>query len=67
MEALRRELSRYEQVPEDYLVCGNGAAEVIFMLAHGPAAPAGPASGPYLRGSMSSPPSDRDRNFLFSN
>ncbi len=33
MEALRRELSRYEQVPEDYLVCGNGAAEVIFMLA----------------------------------
>lgn len=33
MEALRQGLSAYEQVPEDYLVCGNGAAEVIFMLA----------------------------------
>ena len=33
MDALRGALSRYEQVPEEWLVCGNGAAEVIFMLA----------------------------------
>ena len=33
MEALRESLSRYEQVPAEWLICGNGAAEVIFMLA----------------------------------
>ena len=32
MEALRKSLAGYEQVPEEWLVCGNGAAEVIFML-----------------------------------
>ena len=50
MEALRQGLSAYEQVPEDYLVCGNGAAEVIFMLALALRPPAGADSGPYLRG-----------------
>lgn len=33
MEALIGALSRYEQAPEERLICGNGAAEVIFMLA----------------------------------
>ena len=30
---LIRGLSGYEQVPEEWLICGNGAAELIFMLA----------------------------------
>ncbi|MEE0954667.1 MAG: threonine-phosphate decarboxylase CobD [Eubacterium sp.] len=32
-EKLIAALSDYEQVPSDYIVCGNGAAEVIYMLA----------------------------------
>lgn len=31
-ECLIRALSRYEQVPENYIICGNGAAELIFSL-----------------------------------
>lgn len=32
-EKLTAALSEYEKVPEDHLICGNGAAEVIYMLA----------------------------------
>lgn len=32
-ERLAAALSGYENVPEDYIICGNGAAEVIYMLA----------------------------------
>ena len=30
---LAKGLAAYEQVPEEWLICGNGAAELIFMLA----------------------------------
>lgn len=33
MEKLVSALSGYENVPEEYILCGNGAAELIFMLA----------------------------------
>ena len=32
-EDLIRELSAYEGVPKDWVICGNGAAELIFLLA----------------------------------
>ena len=32
-ERLKKALSEYEQVPEKWLICGNGAAELIFVLA----------------------------------
>lgn len=32
-EKLKKALSGYEQVPESWLICGNGAAELIFALA----------------------------------
>lgn len=32
-EKLKAALSEYEQVPKEKLICGNGAAELIFMLA----------------------------------
>lgn len=31
-EKLKRALSEYEKVPEEWLICGNGAAELIFVL-----------------------------------
>ncbi len=31
---LRRALSRYEQVPEGYILCGGGASDLIFRLAY---------------------------------
>jgi threonine-phosphate decarboxylase len=31
-EKLRKALAVYEQVPQDWLICGNGAAELIFAL-----------------------------------
>lgn len=31
-EKLKKALSGYEKVPEDWLICGNGAAELIFVL-----------------------------------
>ena len=30
---LRQAISRYERVPEDYILCGNGASDLIFRLA----------------------------------
>ncbi|MDO4616954.1 MAG: pyridoxal phosphate-dependent class II aminotransferase [Lachnospiraceae bacterium] len=33
-EELIRGLSAYEQVPAEWIICGNGAAEVIFTLVH---------------------------------
>lgn len=32
-EELKQALSEYEKVPEEWLICGNGAAELIFVLA----------------------------------
>ena len=32
-ERLKKALSEYEQVPQKWLICGNGAAELIFVLA----------------------------------
>ena len=32
-EKLKEALSLYEEVPTDWLICGNGAAELIFLLA----------------------------------
>lgn len=31
-ERLRKALAEYERVPEEWLICGNGAAELIFAL-----------------------------------
>ena len=31
-ERLKKALAEYEQVPEEWLICGNGAAELIFAL-----------------------------------
>lgn len=31
-EKLKKKLAEYEQVPEEWLICGNGAAELIFTL-----------------------------------
>ncbi len=33
-EKLIAGISEYEKVPEDWIICGNGAAEVIFTLVH---------------------------------
>lgn len=33
-EKLIRGISAWENVPEDWIICGNGAAEVIFTLVH---------------------------------
>ncbi len=33
-EELKTALSNYEQVPEEWLICGNGAAELIFTLVY---------------------------------
>ncbi|MGI5946299.1 MAG: pyridoxal phosphate-dependent aminotransferase [Lachnospiraceae bacterium] len=34
-KALREALAEYHQVPEEWIICGNGAAELIFNLAFG--------------------------------
>lgn len=33
-EQLIEELAKYEEVPKEWLICGNGAAELIFALVH---------------------------------
>ena len=32
---LRKEISRHEQIPAEYIFCGNGAADIIFRIACG--------------------------------
>ena len=43
---LRTALSRAEQLPEPWILCGNGAADLIYRLGGGAQAPAAPCCPP---------------------
>ncbi len=47
-EKLKQALAEYEQVPVEWLICGNGAAELIFALVQAGKTEKSAGTGTYL-------------------